>query len=316
MPRGMIGAPPMPQYGMPMNGQMPPAPPMMPPMPPMPPQPPPQQGAPAQQQPDPWAGGINPSLTALMPGGAPSYPLPYVPLPTSAHASFMPPMPTAQPGPSVAPAPAIPEPTAPTPLLPQPATQAEGPAPAIQPTPIVTPGWAWPPPTTGVPIDPGALAGVQPQAAPVQAAELPELRPLAATLSPWRSTSSSPEVWPSYQPALTERPGAPAPELAPARQPGALPTYWPQPTAAFPQPAYLPAQPAPSVAPEPLPQAAPPVEAPVESAEAPLEPIGYYPTLAPALPVSPADPEAAPAASTLSGGTYSTRAGRSTRKIL
>lgn len=253
MPRGMIGAPPMPQYGMPMNGQMPPAPPMMPPMPPMPPQPPPQQGAPAQQQADPWAGGINPSLTALMPGGALSYPMPYVPLPSSA---------------------------------PQPATQAEAPTPAIQPTPIVTPGWAWPPPTTGVPIDPGALAGVQPQVAPVQAAELPELRPLAATLSPWR--------------------GAPS----------ALPTYWPQPTAAFPQPAYLPMQPAPSVAPEPLPQAAPPAEAQVESAEAPPEPIGYYPTLAPALPVSPTAPEAAPAASTLSGGTYSTRAGRSTRKIL
>jgi hypothetical protein len=74
MPHGTPYAPPfMPPFGMQFQNQMPPPPPTMPSLPPMPQQPPPQgQGQPGPYGNDPWQGGINPSMTALLPPeGAP-----------------------------------------------------------------------------------------------------------------------------------------------------------------------------------------------------------------------------------------------------
>ncbi|HLO01625.1 MAG TPA: hypothetical protein VK191_00720 [Symbiobacteriaceae bacterium] len=228
MPRGMIAAPPMPQYGMPMNGQMPPPPPMMPPMPPMPPQPqqPQQQGAQPQagppQQADPWAGGINPSLTALLPqqGGAPGpSPTPYAP--------------------PVAPAWAPPPPI--------PAQQSIPASPPVKPTPIAAPGWAWPPATTGIPIDPGALSGVPAQPGPPAPLEaLQELIPAEATLNPWRRTPLAHEPQPTDP--VAHRTYAPEPSGAdlspPPEQPVAEPIpYYPTLAPAVPLPPVPPEQP-------------------------------------------------------------------------
>lgn len=343
MPRGMIAAPPMPQYGMPMNGQMPPPPPMMPPMPPMPPQPQQQQGAPSQpQQADPWAGGINPSLTALLPqqGSAAGY----------SPASYSPPAPTGwtQP-PSASASPlSVPVQSA-QPSAPVPATPPSEP---IKPTPIVAPGWGWPPATAGIPIDPGALAGVpalpNPPAPP---AELQELIPAEATLNPWRRAAAAPESaatpWrpgeesadhplnPWRQPAAAPRVNAPPTQPHPvpeSQAPAALPAYWPKPTDLF------------AGAPQATPTAlAPQIEQPASWAGAPYvpdrldvqqaeastdtdqaqppvssapDPTPYYPTLAPAVPLPPPLPEQSQRSASISNGTYSTRAGRYARKIL
>lgn len=346
MPRGMIAAPPMPQYGMPMNGQMPPPPPMMPPMPPMPPQPQ-QQGAQSQPQSDPWAGGINPSLTALLPqqGAAPSYtPPPYSPPPP---VSWMQPAPAA-PAPTVEVQPAQ-SPSAP----PSQSTPSDPPAsPSVKPTPIVPPGWAWPLATVGVPIEPGALDGVRAktgQNAPP--AELQELIPAESTLHPWRRpAAATPErVAPPFDPwrpapAFADHPLNPwrqaarvppegaRPEPPPPRapRPATLPDYWPKPVAVPPQagsaperPADLPrtAPPAPTQIVQPSasqPAEPEPTAGTLQAAEAGLEPdpIPYYPTLAPAVPIPPVQPMQPNRPPSTGDGTYSTREARYARKIL
>jgi hypothetical protein len=330
MPRGMIGASPMPQYGMPMNGQMPPPPPMMPPMPPMPPQPPRQQGGQqaTPQQADPWAGGINPSLTALLP-------------PQEAAPGYSPQLGRGAPPAAYAPATYSPPPVG---------------QPPVQPTPIAAPGWGWPPATAGVPIDQGALAGVPARQGGTTPTELQELVPAEATLTPWRRTETeapraeappqpqraqdstaqspvavgegpfaglspwpgaptvesyqtaaapqTPSAWPQRQPAPMPpgdpfAPVSPLPQSAPSGStlisPYSVPP-WLAPTSHQPtpdRPAPAPSQPdQPAASPQNEPQAARP------------EPLPYFPTLAPANPPPVPQPPAPPSSG---DGTYSTR---------
>jgi hypothetical protein len=188
MPRGTLYSPPfMPPFGMQFPNQMPPPPPTMPTMPAMPQQPPPQgQGQPGLPVSDPWQGGINPSMTALLPPEGAPQPAPpltsYAPPPTLGWPGFSKPTWGAPSEPtSFAYSPAetaqASPPSGATAIVDQPQTAPPAGAVAgipqeieLPPSTVAAPAtnspglpaspMRWPPITAGIPIHPEAIHGV------------------------------------------------------------------------------------------------------------------------------------------------------------